>query len=681
VREPSQHSSSQYDRPNQPWVCGLSTEGEACSAGPTARGQCPALAECMPVRDADRWQCARSDVRGGSCTEGPTPEGGCGRVHQCHPLRSLRTIRGRFVRACTLVAAGALFILLNANSRDRAISPGPLAEQHAQLLENNVRDSNCAACHAAAERNVAGWAASLAIGHGDRSDQSQRCMECHDQTISKQFALAAHNLPADELRRLTTNPYTPNSVNDALACAKCHHEHQGAQFDLTAISDAACQSCHQRVYESFSTDHPDFGRWPYERRTRIAFNHASHSSKHFAEKKQAFDCRSCHVEDATRGEQLLVGYAAACASCHDEKISTSVAKGVPILMLPTLDVEALKEAGHDIGAWPEEATGDFDGRLPPTMKLLLASDPEAAKAMATLGADFEFFDVDPDDPQQLEATATLAGAIKQLFAELANAGPPAAAERLQISLRKEVTKSQLDVLFAAMPANLIASAAKSWLPNNGKAITPFSPVSEATPPKAIKPRTQRPIAFDPAGTWAQDDATLSIRYTPAAHVDPVLTGWLDLVAATPHLEQRPLALAMFKELTSATTPGLCASCHTAEQSKDGTFTVSWRAYDGAAQPRTFTKFAHGPHLLLPQLSDCTSCHTINDATNPATSTDQYDPHAFASDFQPLNKQQCAQCHTAKAAGESCQKCHNYHVDEIEVWRLQSISDFGLRISD
>ena len=58
-----------------------------------------------------------------------------------------------------------------------------------------------------------------------------------------------------------------------------------SQADLTAIDNVACQTCHQQRYESFAGDHPDFGIWPYERRTRIAFNHASHRDKHFVEKK------------------------------------------------------------------------------------------------------------------------------------------------------------------------------------------------------------------------------------------------------------------------------------------------------------------------------------------------------------------------------------------------------------
>ncbi|MEX0611239.1 MAG: hypothetical protein WD229_03890, partial [Pirellulales bacterium] len=204
MREPApDYSSRHYERPNQAWVCGLSSAGQACPAGPTARGECPALAECVPARDGDRWKCNRSALRGGECAEGPTPEGGCGRINRCQPTRSLRAIRGRFVTACTLLATAGLLILLSADWRDNVISPGPLARQHAQLLESNPMETDCAACHAAAEHNAAGWAASFAAGHSGRPDQSQRCMECHDETIATEFAIAAHSQPLEKLRQIT----------------------------------------------------------------------------------------------------------------------------------------------------------------------------------------------------------------------------------------------------------------------------------------------------------------------------------------------------------------------------------------------------------------------------------------------------------------------------------------------
>jgi hypothetical protein len=587
-------------------------------------------------------------------------------------------------------------ILLSADWRDQAISPGPLAQHHAQLLESESspdyslqRTGYCAACHAAAERSASSWTVSLAGFHGGGPDQSQRCMECHHKTIAADFALAAHNVPAGTLSNLTTSGKNASAVG--VACAACHREHQGAKFDLTAMSDAACQSCHQQRYKSFSSDHPDFGQWPYVRRTRIVFNHASHHAKHFAEKKRSFDCRTCHLDDSAGAVQLLANYETACASCHDEKIATSVAKGVPYIVLPTLDVDALKDAGHDIGSWPNEVSGDFDGGLPPAMKLLLAADPNAAQAIGVLGADFDFFDVDPDDPKHLQATATIAEATKKLLADLGGSGPAAMRERLQLVLGRDIPNSQFNML-AGLPTETVGSAAKSWLPDtaavgmlstHGGVSTLENASNMPKPPggEGMAPIRATAIRFDQVGTWTRDDNAFSIRYRPAAHADPVLAGWLELLAATPDLDKRPLARAMFKELSNPAAAGLCASCHSVERTSGGQLSINWRTHDRTTAARSLTKFSHGPHLLLPQLADCTSCHEIDDSADTTTSYASDDPHAFVSEFVPISKQHCVRCHTATAAGDSCQKCHNYHLDEIEHWRLDAISIRGLKRVD
>jgi hypothetical protein len=654
-------------------VCGLASEGQACPAGPTESGHCPALAECAPLRDGDRWRCNRSALRGGECEDGPTPEGACRRVHRCRPVRSLRAIRGRFVAGCTLVAVGVLMILLNANWRDRAISPGALASQHAQILEGNSPESNCAACHAAAERSAAGWTTSLVGLHGGKPGQSQRCMACHEKTIAKEHMRAAHNVPQDELRKITSA--TSELSGGEVACAACHREHQGAQFELTAMDNAACQACHQQRYESFATDHPDFGAWPYERRTRIVFNHASHRAKHFTDAQQAFDCRKCHVEDASGDVQLLASYEAACAPCHDEKIAISVSKGVPMLALPTLDTGALKDAGHDIGAWPKAATGDFDGRLPPMMKLLLAGDPGAAKAMQILGADFDFFDVDPDDPKQLEACAILAAAIKRLLHDICDAGPATVTTRLQASTGRHIPQSEIAMLLTGLSTETIRGAVRSWFPDATSDLREWANMSGEA---VVSNRGRERIAFDQAGTWLRDDATMSIRYRPAAHADPILGSWLKLLAAMPDLARQPVALAMFKELSNPTTPGLCASCHSVEQAADGRLTINWRASDRTTDGRRLTKFSHGAHLMLPQLADCAHCHTIDNTRSVDDAYVGWNPQQFSSEFAPLTKRQCADCHTAKAAGDRCQQCHNYHVDGIENWRVKGASESAAR---
>jgi hypothetical protein len=162
----------------------------------------------------------------------------------------------------------------------------------------------------------------------------------------------------------------------------------------------------------------------------------------------------------------------------------------------------------------------------------------------------------------------------------------------------------------------------------------------------------------------RDEATFSIRYQPRGHADPVVTTLLDVLAATPDFNQRPVAAAMLKELTKPNAPGLCVSCHSVEKSASGEFVVNWRANDRTTEPRGFTKFSHGPHLLLPQLADCTHCHAIDDSATTATSYTDVDPKRFASDFVAISKRQCVECHTAKAAGDRCQSCHNYHVESV-----------------
>ncbi|EMI19824.1 hypothetical protein RMSM_03247 [Rhodopirellula maiorica SM1] len=50
------------------------------------------------------------------------------------------------------------------------------------------------------------------------------------------------------------------------------------------------------------------------------------------------------------------------------------------------------------------------------------------------------------------------------------------------------------------------------------------------------------------------------------------------------------------------------------------------------------------------LTDCVHCHRVRESG--------------AHDFEPLGLQTCVTCHTAHGAGESCTKCHRYHVDSF-----------------
>jgi hypothetical protein len=200
--------------------------------------------------------------------------------------------------------------------RNELIAPGPLSIHHAHLVDGMNAAQRCAQCHTAASGATADW-----FGGGVTAvaaSQSALCMKCHEKSIDPQHATAAHSVALAALRPSTDDDLASagHALRDAaepIACAACHREHQGRDHDLAAISNHACQACHRERYHSFADGHPDFGDWPYERRTAIAFNHASHAHKHFPAEQREFGCAACHEQDAAGARQLTRSYEAACA--------------------------------------------------------------------------------------------------------------------------------------------------------------------------------------------------------------------------------------------------------------------------------------------------------------------------------------------------------------------------------
>ena len=82
---------------------------------------------------------------------------------------------------------------------------------------------------------------------------------------------------------------------------------------------------------------------------------------------------------------------------------------------------------------------------------------------------------------------------------------------------------------------------------------------------------------------------------------------------------------MLKDLSRATAPGLCATCHSIDRLPTGRLLVHWQPSDRSAAPRGFTKFSHGPHVLLPELADCAACHTIHPTADSSKSYANWDP--------------------------------------------------------
>ena len=261
VREPApDYSTSQYERPNQPWVCGLAEHGHACPAGPTARGAAlpwPSARRCATATggSAIARRCAADRA-----TKGRRRRAAAAGCHRCRPVRSLRAMRGRFVAACDAVGGRRRAHRAQrglARPRHQAGAAGPAARAIAGA--RTAATPNCGACHAAAAQNVAGWAASLVVAHDDQPTQSQLCMNCHAKTISTELALAAHNLPAERIGARSCQGASRSAIRDASSLTRIVAVRTlviasitGRRFDLTAIDNAACQACHQQRYESFA---------------------------------------------------------------------------------------------------------------------------------------------------------------------------------------------------------------------------------------------------------------------------------------------------------------------------------------------------------------------------------------------------------------------------------------------
>lgn len=429
--------TSRYERPNEGWVCGRKDSCESCPLGPDRKGNCRATADCQPRRDGDRWHCTRTDTRGGKCPSGPLPDGSCcNPIPPCVPQRSVRAQRGVAVLLVVSLTLGAVLLALGLRVRDDIFNPGPRTSSHSST---NI---NCASCHTSAQISSSEWlqaAFSKTNAHAD----SLRCLACHslganptqihslDPAVRAQLTAKAQARPvSDSSASLVLHTASflggpPMGEGGNMACATCHREHHGRKFDLKKLSNDNCQICHTTKFDSLAQGHPQFTNFPAERRTRIEFDHAGHLNKYFQKLEKAPKCSDCHVPDAQNRAMLVRGFETNCTSCHADTIVRPGAKGFAVLRIPGFDRTFLKAQATTLGAWPVDA----DGELTPFMRILLGSDPDLAKAMATLkGTDL--LSLSDATPEARAAAEKLAWGVKELIADLIVSGHETLKKRL-----------------------------------------------------------------------------------------------------------------------------------------------------------------------------------------------------------------------------------------------------------
>jgi len=517
-------------------------------------------------------------------------------------------------------------VCLGSSWRNELLAPGSLIGPHARILAGSRYRERCAACHTAGDSQAQYWlVTALQEGSSDGTQQSDKCLACHDRQIPTPTALRPHSVPTEVLEQLTLAvddnhrdlASIPNrsDLHD-LQCALCHREHHGRNFDLTAVSNTQCQTCHARQFHSLADGHPEFRSTPKTSRTSIPFDHNRHRNKHFADKKHTFQCSTCHPPSASGDMVRRTSYEVGCADCHDLGIRATLGSEIDVIALPTIDLQSLAKHQIQLDRWPSQATGDFDGRLSLIARVLLGTEPAVRRALPALGPDSDFANIDPEIESQLRDAATIAREMGLLLQDLEHNATDAMLKRLE----------------------RIGLAG------------PHQPASRT-------------------GTWLRNVDRFQIGYRPAVHGDSWLRTWLDTTA------KLAVSDSTWQEVLHRSPEGLaCTSCH---RIVDGT--INWQGRDDVPNlAAKLTRFRHEPHLLQPQLRDCSACHQLTSlaATDPqlppvpiGQQLPLGEPAPFpgastgshaVSDFQPLRKQTCIGCHTPTGAGDRCVQCHRYH---------------------
>jgi hypothetical protein len=508
------------------------------------------------------WRCGQT-CGGGDCGRGPSAWGRCSQSPRCSPRLSTRGYRGLFVLCVVSITCGILCIALAEPWRNRVISPGPLSPPHSRALAEVSAEQQCDSCHDAAEADPIAWMMIAAGNVRSVADgQATRCLACHQGSLDSSFARSPHNVPPASLAEITAarfplhkgdrvaSPVTATlaalSGNSALknvgtsevACSTCHREHHGVHLNLTQLTDQQCQTCHAEAFSSFERGHPEFRHPLPGRRSRLAFDHVAHQQRHFPTKEQAFQCNQCHADDAGRDVKRLVGFEQACAQCHTKPIEAATLDGFAVLSLPTLDVAKLAAAGAPVGDWPAAAQGDFDGTLPPAMRLLLLADPQAAAALEQLGGDFDFAEAKEAD---YAAIAALAWSYKRLLQALALDAPGTLQKRLAQQAGEPLSSHEAKLALRSVPPALFQAAEQRWWPRLAEELTQ----PEATTPLSLSTQTQivpqvRGAPIEGSELLAENPlaATRTATQTPAADTSadvrvPGITWWNQAEQAPP----------------------------------------------------------------------------------------------------------------------------------------------------
>lgn len=197
----------------------------------------------------------------------------------------------------------------------------------------------------------------------------------------------------------------------------------------------------------------------------------------------------------------------------------------------------------------------------------------------------------------------------------------------------------------------------------------------------------KPWEHLPYGGWMIDENRVALVYVPTGHADPWVARWIEWnLLVQNDAEKLEFQDGFLKQ---------CVQCHSFDSQRvrqmlnesheflnknsptRNAIPVShtsardineycWKIEQRPNALRELTKFNHTPHLSINVLRDCQSCHTMKKLNESQIAEQGWSDRGRTTrnEFQPIQKDKCASCHTNRSAGDACTQCHNYHVDGI-----------------
>jgi hypothetical protein len=170
--------------------------------------------------------------------------------------------------------------------------------------------------------------------------------------------------------------------------------------------------------------------------------------------------------------------------------------------------------------------------------------------------------------------------------------------------------------------------------------------------------------WEAAGGWYRPENGFTIFYRPSGHADVFFMAWLTAAAQMDPKVNGSEARDIFEKLADPNFFGICMKCHTADKSGNS-IVVNWLPAHPEPNLHPFTTFKHTSHFSVTGDKGCQTCHVLNPNSNYSNffggdTRSDADPHRFESNFKPLLKAACIECHKPKIAGDACLMCHQYH---------------------